>query len=345
MQTTIQGQPLTTKLNVSEIFETLENEARESVQNDSFTYAPEKSESTTPNTERLADRINVLTQRYRYHKKQQLLAGEATKRKEEGHCKRIQSEAITIMTRTDFYRKSQMHTLGLTPERILTEIGYSINLNDWIKKELREGSPVWNHLHYLAGWGEKIDYTRLEELNTELSGLRGKAEPLVDAFSHTKKSITRDEHEQTLEELTEVDEQIKKLQKEYDNEMHRLSNLKKIPENFCYSIFAEGDTLEASEERVQRRVWNMSRYYLEMLVTMICRFYNELYRLDIEEMRRIQEKEQDSKRKSDMYAPKKRYTTEEMRELIQIGKADGMKQTEVASQLDCGIATVKRHWN
>jgi hypothetical protein len=364
--TTIQGQTLTGKLNVSKLFETLENEARESLKYGNLPYTPEKGENDNIHSdpERIADRINVLIQRYRYHKKQQLLAGEAVKRREEGHCKRIQSEAITVMTRANFYRKSQISGLGLTPERIRLEIFYRQNLSGWVNNELREGSPIWLHLLYIAGWGEKIDYTHLEELNTKLAGLRSKAEPLIEKTNIIRKQQperdkynwkgeeieneplpgwmppTREEYSEALDELCIINDQIKELQKEVDEELHRTSNLKKIPENFCYHLFELGDTLEAPGELVIKRVWSMSRYYLEKLAAMICGFYNELNVMEIEETRR----QQKAKTDAEMYIQRKRYTTEETKELIQIGKADGMRQTEIAEELKIGLRTVQRYW-
>ena len=364
---TTPGQSFTGKLILTKLFESFENEARESLQYGSLAFTPEKGESGDwhQEPERIADRIHVLIQKYRYHRKQQLMAGEAVKRKEEGHCKRIQSEAITIMTRADFYRKSQISSLGLTPERIRFEIFYRQNLAVWVQKQLIEGSPVWLHLLYIAGWGEKIDYKHLEELNDELAGLRVKTEPLIEAMNIIRKPQperdkynwkgeeieleplpewmppTREEYHKAVEQLVEINEQIKETQKEVDKELRRTTDLKKIPENFCYHLFEEGDTLEADQERVNSRVWSMSRYYLEKLAAMICSYYNELNAMDIEETRR----KENVKKTLDMYTHRKRYTTEEMRELIQIGKTEGMKQREVAGQLDCGIATVKRYWN
>ena len=363
---TTPGQSFTGKLIVSKLFESFENEARESLQYGSISFTPEKGESGDwhPDPERIADRINVLIQRYRYHRKQQLMAGEAVKRREEGHCKRIQSEAITIMTRADFYRKSQINGLGLTPERIRLEIFYKQNLAGWVQKQLIEGSPVWLHLLYIAGWGEKINYDHLEELNDKLTRLRAKTEPLIEAISIIRKPQperdkynwkgevieleplpewmppTREEFNKAIEQLGEINEQIKETQREVDEELRRTTDLKKIPENFCYSIFNEGETLEADQERVNNRVWAMSRYYLEKLAAMICSYYNDVNAMEIEETRR----KENVKKTLDMYTPRKKYTAEEMRELIQIGKAEGMTQKEIAKELDCNERTVRRNW-
>jgi len=392
------NQPQTvSKLNVSKLLRTFESEAREEAKGKELTYDPEKREAKPDiDRERLADKITVLAKRYRYHKKQQLLAGEATKRKEEGHCKRIQSEAITLMIRAGFYRKSQLRGLDITPEMILIEISYREKLSEWAVNELREGSPVWFHLKYIAGWGESIDYSHLKELDKELTGLRSKTEliaervsiirnqlPELPKYNHYGQEIeyeprpewmppTREEYNEGMEEIEGLYNRIKEAQSEYDRELHRTSNLKKIPENFCYLLFQcaelpkspeditvewvpdeliggsypvyyweQNTSLEATPEEVKDRIKRMSSYYLEKLITLICGFYNELNAMDIEETRR----EQKAQKESDMYTHRKRYTTEETKELIQIGKADGMKQTEIAEQLGCCLRTVKSYWN
>lgn len=391
---TNQSKPVN-KLNVSELFRTFESEAKNETSTEKLVYFPEKREAPCePELERQADKINVLIQRYRYHKKQQLLAGEAKKRKEAGQCKRIQSEAITIMIRAGFYRKSQLRGLEIAPETILTEIRYREKLIEWITTEFREGSPVWSHLLYIAGWGESIDYSHLTELDKKLTGLRNETEAIAERISLIRKPQperekydkdgqeiehkprpgwmppTREEFNEGMNEIGQLYDRIKEVQTEYDRELHRTSNLKKIPENFCYQLFQsielpkspeaitvewvpdeiiggsypvyyweQNASLEATPGDVRYRINRMSRYYLEKLASMICSYYNELNAMDIEETRR----EQDTKRKADMYTHKRKYTTEEMRELIQIGIDEGMTQKEIALQLGCTDRTIRNY--
>ena len=55
-------------------------------------------------------------------------------------------------------------------------------------------------------------------------------------------------------------------------------------------------------------------------------------------------REREAKRKREAYKPKKRLSATEKRELIQLGKADRMKQKQIAIQLNIGLRTVQRYW-
>jgi hypothetical protein len=316
MSITILGKPLTSRRNAAEVFRSLEDEAHKNIKRQKLFYYENDDEQ-----------LNANIYKCRNCQRAMKNGDEKTKEKATRNMSRLQSEAITIISKNGKISHQQMALLGLTEEKILFEMAYRNELADWVELESDESLLVREYLEELASNGDRIDYYPLEKMKDQMGVLRedeSKNKALSGSFLKTK----------------QIQDKISNLQAQIDEERRRTSELKSKPENLCYYIFCERhsrDYLDIFAGNIQ----GQSRYYLKIMVRIIIHFYNGIHRNDIQASNNHRE----AMRKAKTYHPKKSISADDKRELIQTGKAYGMKQEEVAEELHCSLPTVKRYWN
>jgi hypothetical protein len=316
MTNTILGKPLTSKKKAVEVFRSLEAEARKSMKLQNLSYITNGNEQ-----------LDVIIYKCRSCQRKIDNGDENDKRKALRYLSRLQSEAITIISRTGTVSPQQMASLNLTEEKIRFEMAYRDELADWVELESDESLPVRKYLERLASDGVGIDYEPLKKLEEQMVILRRE-----EAVNKALSGGFLKNHQ--------TPEKISNLQAQIDEERQRTSEIKSKPENLCYYIFCEKHSRDY-EDQISLNIQGLSRYYLRIMVRIIIHFYNDINRKDIQAAKNQRE----AMRKAKRYQAKKSISAGDKRELIQIGKADGMKQEEVADQLQCSLPTVKRYWN
>ena len=316
MSTSILGKPLTSKVNASEVFRSLEEDARRKMKRQKLSYNENENAQ-----------LKVIVYKCRNCKLAIKYGDEKTKKNAVRNLSRLQSEAITIISKDGDVSYQQMTALGLTEEKIQFEMAYRDELADWVEMESDESLQVRKYLEELASHGAMIDYKPLKFFEYQM-GILCKEEADTRALSGS------------ILKTKQAQDKMSILQAKIDEEKRRTSALKSKPENLCYHIFcrrSSSDYMYGISERIRRQ----SRYYLRIMVRIIIHFYNDLYTQEIE----AGNKQKEAMRKGKSYHAKKTISAKDKRELIQIGKTEGMKQEEVARELHCSLPTVKRYWN
>lgn len=289
-------------------------------------------------------------------------------------------DAIHIMIDEKTANSSQMIQLAITDEDILFEKEIIDEYRFHLLCQLAENPIFFAGAVQKAKTGTYVDYSRLDILKdicntiqTRITDLK-EAESLEERLASGEKiyndngeQITSDRKAPEIERLkllsrTEVgtgtdeptDEEIeedwsnmtiKKYWQKYNyyskaerKERYRTRREKAKPENLCfYMLYYPVKPFEALpiEQNFESHIFRLRKSNLLVLIRLFCQINNDQYKL---------EKDNTQKLKVKMYIPTKEITATEKRELIQLGKAEGMKQKEVANSIPCSIKTVKRNW-
>lgn len=122
-------------------------------------------------------------------------------------------------------------------------------------------------------------------------------------------------------------------------------------EDICYKLVTDNKRTTMSGEitvwfnsvSFKNSIWFLSKTAQNKLIDLIVKSYKSMYEEEIVEYRNNKYKE--SKKESMKKHNKKALSPEDKHELVQIGKAEGLTQTEVAKQIGCTTRTVQRYWN
>lgn len=284
--------------------------------------------------------------------------------------KRIKSEAVGEMVDRQAANDSQVRQLGLTEEDILFEIELKQLLSDWAELESDESLPARQGLRDAAIGGERMNYSKLIALEDKLKSIRDHEKRLLDiGFNRMPEREKYDKYGNEIEYPREengrqdISEELKELinhriqiRREITDEKWRISEDKSKVPNLCYYIlydeYRRPDSNKAvrvvydpftsniigfeDNERVNYRIQNLSKHYLTIMVGIICKINNEYFKDDIETNRKTLRK---------MNRQIKKISIPEKREIIQMGKAEGLTNEQISKQLGkgFGLRTVERY--
>jgi hypothetical protein len=122
-------------------------------------------------------------------------------------------------------------------------------------------------------------------------------------------------------------------------------------EDICYKIFNDiksfniaGDTIAMfNGHSFENSIWFFSKTAQNKIIDLIVKSYKSMYENEILEYRK--NKNKDHKKEYMKKHNKKSLSAQDKRDLVQLGKADGLTQSEVAEQIGCSERTVQYYWN
>jgi hypothetical protein len=359
MTTTILGKPLTHKLFAAQVIRELENEAHEKMKGKKLTMIDKADEYVT---QKIIEYNSY--NRWIYEK------DEVDQKKFLPILKRIKSEAVGEMVDRQTANESQVRQLGLTEDDILFEIELKQLLTDWVEMESDESLLARQGLRDAAIGGERMNYSKLIALEDKLKSIRDHEKHLLDiGFNRIPEREKYDKYGYEIEyqpeenrsqdisdELKEVITHRIQIKREISDEKWRISEEKSKVPNLCYYIlydeYRRPDSNKAvrvvydpinsnvigfeENERVNYRIQNLSKHYLIIMVGVICNIINEYFKDDIETNRKTLKK---------MNRQTKKISIPEKRELIQMGKIEGLTNEQISKQLGkgFGLRTVERY--
>jgi hypothetical protein len=359
MTTTILGKPLTHKLFAAQVIRELENEAREKMKGKKLTMIDETDEYVT---QKIIE-YNHLN-KWIYEK------DEVDQERFLPILKRIRSEAVGEMVDRQAANDSQVRQLGLREDDILFEIELKQLLSDWVELELDESLPARQGLRDAAIGGERMNYSKLNTLEDKLKSIRNQEKHLLEIkFNRIPEREKYDKYGNQIEyppeenRYQDISEELKvlinyhvRIRREITDEKWRISEEKSKVPNLCYYILYDEYRRPGSNksirgicdpitfkvkgfednDSVNYRIQNLSKYYLIIMVGVICKIHNEYFKDDIETNRKTFKK---------MNRQTKKISIPEKRELIQMGKAEGLTNEQISKQLGkgFGLRTVERY--
>lgn len=324
MTTSILGQPLTKRINAAGVFRELKTQARKNLKTQTIYYTNIENEH-----------LNVIIQKCRNCRKALENAEGKNRYTLNRGIKGMLSEAVSIICRAGEANRKQMDALQISEEMIFIEMAYIQQLADWVELETDETFLAHNYLRQFALKGDYVNYGTLNNLEEKMHQLRKEDSD----FSTGIENSGGKGHMRSLIERGKFFKEITELQGEIDKERRRTSALKAKPENLCHYIFTDVRSLEVKEQIQTTKIKSLSRYYLSILVRLICRFNNEYFADDI----KSHQKKTKAMRGASNYKHKKLNTAKETKELVQMGISDGLKHKEIAAQLGIGLRTVERY--
>jgi hypothetical protein len=265
---------------------------------------------------------------------------------------------------------SQIRQLGLTEEDILFEIELKQLLSAWVELESDESLPTRQGLRDAAIGGERINYSKLTTLEEDLKlNIVDKKHLLDIKFNRMPEREKYDKYGNEIEYPPEenrrrdISEELREnitrriqIKNEITKENWRISEEKSKAPNLCYYIlYDEYRSLDSKKEirvvydpitsniigfedneRVNYRIQNLSKHYLTIMVGVICKINNEYFKDDIETNRKTLKK---------MNRQTKKISIPEKKELIQMGKSEGLTNEQISKQLGkgFGLRTVERY--
>lgn len=109
-------------------------------------------------------------------------------------------------------------------------------------------------------------------------------------------------------------------------------------EDICFKV-----VIDWNKNNLRDAIWYLSKTAQNKLIGLIVKSYKSMYEDEISAYRK--KKNKDRRKEAMKKNNTKSLSAEEKRELVQLGKADGITQKEVADQLGCSIRTVQYYWN
>lgn len=335
----------------------LENKAKVKIKDEKFTFVTEKD-----------DFIGTLVTDQRRIK--EWILSQPTEQQKDLFkiIKRLRAEATSHILFTGRANETQVKALGITEYDLLFEKAYLSKLVDYATAQLNENPIFKTGLIQLAKGGKLIDYTELNRLTDSLEYHYSRIKEL--STIKIKKPVEREKYNSRGElieyDLQESPEEIRTkemqtgiliqasteptlrdciymtrgLRKLIRIEIYKTSAEKSKPKNLCtfllFNPLQFTTTTETPDEIFINRVRKLRKSNLLVLIRLLCSINNTVYKSEIETAQKLTIK---------MKRPIKKISASEKRDLIQLGKSEGMRQTEVAKQIPCSIRLVKDYWN
>ena len=359
MTTTILGKPLTHKLFAAQVIRELEDEAREKMKGKVLTMIDKADEYVTQKIIEY-NRFN----KWIYEK------DEVDQEKFLQILKRIKSEAVGEMVDRHVANESQLRQLGLTEDDILFEIELKQLLTDWVELESDYSLIARQGLRDIAIGGTKLYYGKLTSLEEDLKINMAHQKRLLDIS--LRRMPYREKYDKSGNEIEypwgensrqDINEELKDvinhrnlIKREINDEKWRISKEKSRVSNLCFYILYDEyrrpdsnkvirvvyDPIKSNvigfedNDRVNYRIQHLSKHYLMIMVGVICKINNEYFKNDIVSNRKTLKK---------MNRQTKKISIPEKKELIQMGKAEGLTNEQISKQLGkgFGLRTVERY--
>lgn len=138
--------------------------------------------------------------------------------------------------------------------------------------------------------------------------------------------------------LRECIYKTRELQNEYRVELFKTSAEKAIPKNLCFFLVNNLIPIpigKTEDDVFRSKISKLRKSNLLVLLQLLCNIHNSHYKKEIENTRKLRIK---------MKRSIKKYSSEEKRLLVQMGKSDGLKQKDVIEQTGFGRTTVQKYW-
>ena len=346
MTTTILGKPLNHKIYAARIIRELENEAQEKMKGKKLHMTDEVDESVT-------HKIFEYNRMYEWINDKDV----DDQKKLNPILERIKSEAVGLFIKASAVNMNQAASFGLSENDILFEIEFKRLLSDWVELELDESLSCREQLRKQSAGGKLLDYSSLNSLGSEYYVLTMQEKAIANDFGYKKLDPQFMDERETLSDSPPIDspadrarkiaekkKELKKLMRKekwklsgeeskvnnlsfyvlYEEEKHKKSEAQQgsyLPEDYCIKYNEEN-------QNVNKRIQRLSNYYLRILVRIICKINNELNNNEIIATR-IQSK--------NMNRQKKKISPQDKRELILMGKAEGLTNVQISRQLGKGL--------
>lgn len=329
----------------------LEDNARNKAKGQKFTFKEKKDKEAS---RFIAEKISI--NRYVWN------ATEENKSKGEKLLRRNRAEAIHYFINQGSANKLQTSILGISEKDLLFEKEFIEQLRAYINDELDESTIFKAGLVQRSKGGHLVSYNRLQELNDESmmyfelkEMLNTSKNDLPEKYDKYGNEIEREPEEtpeekrllrmltgeQEPERITERECNIKiwELEKAISKEKYKIGAEFNEPANLCYYLLYDiimPSHCKTDEEAFLFRLSKLRKSSLIILVKESIKIFNRHNKKQIDKTNATKKK---------MNRPKKSTTASDKKILVQMGKGDGMKQTEVAKQIPCDLSTVKRYWN
>lgn len=109
-------------------------------------------------------------------------------------------------------------------------------------------------------------------------------------------------------------------------------------EDICFKVVTDWN-----RNSLREAIWYLSKTAQNKLIRLIVKCYKHMY---VDEISAYRKKKNSDRRKESMKKyNKKTLSAEDKLELVQLGKADGITQKEVAALIGCSVRTVQYYWN
>lgn len=109
-------------------------------------------------------------------------------------------------------------------------------------------------------------------------------------------------------------------------------------EDICFKVVADWN-----RNTLRDAIWYLSKTAQNKLIRLIVKSYKSMYEDEIKAYRK--KKNSDRRKEAMKKNNKKSLSAEDKLELVQLGKADGITQKEVAALIGCSVRTVQYYWN
>ena len=280
--------------------------------------------------------------------------------------KRTKADAIKYLLDNGGINENQIRVLGISEADLLFERAFLLELKKYISAQLNEDAIYKTGIVHESIGGILPDYSELNRISDdlqfyylkekELSTLKLNRPDAQEKYDKYGSEIEYDLEDQPEEvrlkametgiilpesnELTlrECVYKIRELQKEYRIELYKTSAEKSIPKNLCFFLVNSlvPMPIGKTEDDVFRgKISKLRKSNLLLLLQLLCNIHNSHYKKEIETTQKLRIK---------MKRSIKKYSSEEKRLLVQMGKSDGLKQKDVIEQTGFGRTTVQKYW-
>ena len=245
------------------------------------------------------------------------------------------SMSISYMARNGIVDIDILEAEGLTIDEVANEYNNHYQRREFIVKHIQNNDYIQNAITKLAENGKIFiskNSDEISDIEEKLDILEAK---LVDAsnggrllYNNTKNTL--EERLQTLkhEDFLNGDFPI---------------------EDIClrlvmggYRNISEGRTIYEGDT-FRDTIWYLSKTAQIKLIEFIVKTHKDMNKEEITAYRATKNKA-NKKEYKQKKCNTKELTADEKRQLVQMGKADGSTQTEVAKQIGCSVRTVKIYW-
>jgi hypothetical protein len=282
------------------------------------------------------------------------------------NIKRLRTDAIHYLINYGIANEDQIRVLNITEADLLFEQAFLVELVNYLIAQLNESRVFKIGCVWTAKGGHLIDYSKLNRISDDLdfycriekdiaipklkkNAPREKYNMAGDVIEYgslesaegkrlkAMKSGNIDSPDETLT-LHDCIDKIRELRNQYRIESYKTSAEKSIPMNLCYFLLYDPIPVincRTKDEAFRYRISKLRKSNLLILLQLFRNIHNQTYKSEIEKAQKLI--------KSMSYKPKKDMPLTDKKELIKMGKVDGMSNPQISAQLNIPLRTVERY--